>query len=108
MDAVKSIIPNPADIVGGVVGSVGGFFKSVIPGLASGGIVTKPTLAVIGEAGPEAVIPLSQAGGMGTVINLNVTAGMGTDGAEVGQQIVTALQSWSRQNGSIPITTVSQ
>ena len=107
-DAVKSIIPSPSDIVGGVVSSAKGFFKSVIPGLADGGIVTRPTLAVVGEAGPEAVIPLNQAGGMGTVINLNVTAGMGTDGAEVGQQIVTALQSWSRQNGSIPITTVSQ
>lgn len=30
-----------------------------IPGFAKGGIVTKPTLAVIGEDGPEAVVPLS-------------------------------------------------
>jgi phage-related protein len=30
-----------------------------IPYLAAGGIVTRPTLAVIGEAGPEAVIPLN-------------------------------------------------
>lgn len=30
-----------------------------IPGLAAGGIVTSPTLAVVGEGGPEAVIPLS-------------------------------------------------
>ena len=30
---------------------------------ASGGIVTKPTIALIGEAGPEAVVPLSQAPG---------------------------------------------
>ena len=30
------------------------------PALASGGIVKKPTVALIGEAGPEAVIPLSQ------------------------------------------------
>jgi len=32
----------------------------VIPGMAAGGIVSRPTLAVVGEAGPEAVIPLSQ------------------------------------------------
>ena len=32
-----------------------------IPHLASGGIVTRPTLAVIGERGPEAVIPLNGA-----------------------------------------------
>ena len=30
--------------------------------MAEGGIITKPTLALIGEAGPEAVIPLSRAG----------------------------------------------
>ena len=31
-----------------------------IPRLAAGGIVTDPTLALVGEAGPEAVIPLSK------------------------------------------------
>lgn len=33
-----------------------------IPVLAKGGIVSSPTLAVIGEKGPEAVVPLSQLG----------------------------------------------
>lgn len=38
-----------------------------IPAMASGGIVRRPTLALIGEAGPEAVVPLSRAGlGLGT------------------------------------------
>jgi len=36
-----------------------------IPLLADGGIVTGPTLAMIGEAGPEAVVPLNRAGRMG-------------------------------------------
>jgi hypothetical protein len=31
-----------------------------IPAMAKGGIVTRPTLALIGEAGPEAVVPLGQ------------------------------------------------
>jgi tape measure domain-containing protein len=35
----------------------------VIQGFAGGGIVTGPTLAMIGEAGPEAIIPLNQLGG---------------------------------------------
>lgn len=44
--------------------------KSVpIPKMAAGGIVTGPTLAMIGEAGPEAVIPLGKSGGMGTSVN---------------------------------------
>jgi hypothetical protein len=34
-------------------------FSSLIPQLASGGIVNSPTIAMIGEAGPEAVIPLA-------------------------------------------------
>ena len=34
-----------------------------ITALAKGGIVTRPTLALIGEAGPEAVVPLSGAAG---------------------------------------------
>lgn len=33
--------------------------------LAQGGIVTRPTLALIGEAGPEAVVPLSGGGARG-------------------------------------------
>lgn len=35
-----------------------------IPKLAKGGVLTKPTLNVAGEAGPEAVIPLSKLGSM--------------------------------------------
>ena len=36
-----------------------------VPQLAEGGIVTKPTLAMIGEAGPEAVVPLGGGGAAG-------------------------------------------
>ena len=48
------------------VGRVGGFAIGLpdLPYLAQGGIVTEPTLAVLGEKGPEAVVPLGQ-GGMG-------------------------------------------
>jgi TP901 family phage tail tape measure protein len=41
-----------------------------IPKLAAGGIVRSPTLAMLGEAGPEAVIPLGRGGGMGITINI--------------------------------------
>lgn len=43
------------------LGRVSGFVSKMtswIPGLQEGGIVTKPTLAMVGEKGPEAVIPL--------------------------------------------------
>jgi len=44
-----------------------------VPHLAEGGIVTSPTLALIGESGPEAVVPLGSGGAAGggpTVIQL--------------------------------------
>lgn len=40
-----------------------GFSIPDIPMLAAGGFVTQPTLALIGESGPEAVMPLSSLGG---------------------------------------------
>jgi hypothetical protein len=44
-----------------------------IPKLASGGIVNSPTLALIGEAGPEAVVPLSRMNGAGgTTVHIHV------------------------------------
>jgi len=44
-------------------GSIGGHSDHVHLALAKGGIVTRPTTALIGERGPEAVIPLSRGGG---------------------------------------------
>jgi hypothetical protein len=76
-----------------------GFSMPDIPMLAAGGIVTGPTLAMIGEAGPEAVIPLdrmSQMGGGGTTVNINVNGGDP-------QSVVNALRTYMRQNGSVPI-----
>lgn len=43
-----------------------------IPMLANGGIVNKPTLAVIGEAGAEAVIPLDRLSGLGGAFRVQV------------------------------------
>ena len=85
--------------------SIGTFNLPNIPAMAEGGIVSQPTLALIGEAGPEAVVPLSRGGsGMGsTSIVINVSAGMGTDGRAVGRQVVEALKQYERQNGPIPV-----
>jgi hypothetical protein len=48
--------------------------------LATGGIVTSPTLSLIGEAGPEAVIPLSKMGSMGSNITVNVGGSVISEG----------------------------
>lgn len=73
-----------------------GFDVPNIPELANGGIVTSPTLAMIGEAGPEAVIPLDRAGAMGNNVTINVHGGDPN-------AVVDALRRYMRQNGSVPI-----
>jgi hypothetical protein len=51
-----------------------------IPLMADGGIVSKPTLAMIGEAGSEAVIPLDRMGSMGTRVTVNVAGSVISEG----------------------------
>jgi hypothetical protein len=77
-----------------------GFDVPNIPMLAEGGIVNKATLAVIGEAGPEAVVPLSRAGEFGMGGGGNVT--IHVNGGDP-QAVVDALKRWMKTNGSIPI-----
>jgi phage-related protein len=71
--------------------------RNSIPRMADGGIVTSPTLALIGEAGPEAVVPLSRMGQMSGPTNITVNV----QGADP-QQVVNALERYVRQNGSLP------
>jgi TP901 family phage tail tape measure protein len=68
-----------------------------IPFFARGGIVTSPTLGVIGERGPEAVIPLDRFGGGmggGNTINITVTS------ADP-QAVVEAIRRYTRANGPL-------
>lgn len=65
-----------------------------VPKLAAGGIVTRPTLALIGEAGPEAVIPLNKMGG-GNTFNIYAL----TANAEVGRKVYEALREYERTTG---------
>lgn len=83
----------------------GGRFSYQRP-FADGGIVTRPiSNALVGEAGPEAIIPLDRfddvVGKRGGNITINVNAGMGTDGAAVGEQIVNAIRKYERTSGQV-------
>jgi hypothetical protein len=56
------------------------FLGRLIP-MANGGIVNSPTTALIGEAGPEAVIPLNRMGSMGgSTVNIVVNGSVTTEG----------------------------
>jgi len=71
--------------------------------MAKGGIVTGPTNAIIGEAGPEAVVPLSGANSakLGTTYNIVVNAGIGTSGSQVGKEIVDAIKKFEKTSGPV-------
>jgi hypothetical protein len=79
-----------------------GFDVPDIPMLAEGGIVTSPTLSMIGESGPEAVIPLSKLGSMGFGGGANITVNV--NGGDP-NSIVRALQQYVRQSGPVPVNT---
>lgn len=81
-----------------------GFDVPNIPMLANGGIVTSPTLALIGEGnGPEAVIPLNRMGdfGMGGGMNITVQAGLVSTPDQIGQLIIEAIQRAQRRSGQV-------
>jgi hypothetical protein len=77
-----------------------GFSVPQIPMLAQGGIVNQATLAVIGESGPEAVVPLDRMGefGMGGGNNVTINVNGGDPNA-----VVDALRAYMFRNGSVPI-----
>jgi hypothetical protein len=70
--------------------------------MAQGGIITKPTQLLAGEAGAEAIIPLDRLQS-GMTINLTINAGMGTDPAKLGDEIVDVLTRYQRRYGALPL-----
>jgi len=76
-----------------LVGRVGGFSVGMpqipeIPSLAKGGVVSRPTLAMLGESGPEAVVPLGR-GGAGMTVNLVINGDI--NGMDDFEQKVTSV-----------------
>jgi len=78
-----------------------------IPLMAEGGVVTRPTLAMIGEAGAEAVIPLDKMGGMGTTVNINVAGSVISEG-ELQSVIQDALYNLNRSGAVTQLTNLGR
>ena len=87
--ATNPVIPDYAQMFGGFTP------------FARGGIVTRPMMGLVGEAGPEAIIPLSQLGSGGANISITVNAGLGANGPEIGDAIVEALRRYQFRNGAL-------
>lgn len=82
----KSLASGPSFGIGG---------NTLLPHFASGGIVTQPTVGLIGEAGPEAIIPLNKANSLGSVqitITGNTFMGDREAAEKIGDQIISALK----------------
>lgn len=87
--------------VEGFGASVAGFLGATP--MANGGIVKKPTLSLIGEAGPEAVIPLDK---LGSSRNAPMNITINVSDADP-QAVVDALEKYVRENGSAAISTTT-
>ena len=88
-----------------------------VSAFAIGGVVSSAMEAIIGEHGSEAVLPLSSPKAMrmvadaitaqssgsntGATYNLTINAGMGTNGASLGREIVEAIKVFERRNGEV-------
>ena len=79
-----------------------------VPAMAAGGIVHRPTLALIGEAGPEAVVPLNgrqPLGGGGNTFNVSLSLNDATfDGysseASFARRVLEALSQEAERRGA--------
>ena len=67
-----------------------------IPHMASGGIVRRPTLALIGESGPEAVVPLSGAA-LGASASYETTIVL--DGEKIARSSAKRIPKYMREMG---------
>lgn len=119
VDAAKFVFNSVARLWNNTVGKIGFEIPSWVPGvggkkfsipdiplLAAGAVVTRPTLAMIGEGGaPEAVVPLDRAHEFGfggrepvTVINVEFT---GVTTREAADQVVKVLEDHFRRGGAL-------
>jgi hypothetical protein len=70
--------------------------------MADGGVVTRATSIIAGEAGPEAIIPLDRLGSMGGGdINITVSAGVISSPDQIGQQLIELIQKAQRRSGTV-------
>ena len=102
LDALDKVTAGKArKTIGGIIGKQLLGPLGSIPGFADGGIVTSPTLAMIGEAGPEAVVPLNgKNGGMGGNVTINVSGGI-SSAADIGRSVVDALTQYTQVYGPL-------
>ena len=103
IDAVSNVIDKAKSIPGaGIVSSAIGAISGILP-FADGGIVTGPTVGLVGEAGPEAIIPLDRLGSMGGGMNVTINLPAGSNGDDV----IAAINREARRTGAPQLQTAT-
>jgi len=101
------------NVQGQIAGTQNALDQIQIAPLATGGIALGAALSLIGEGGPEAVIPLDRldsmlsgknAGAAPIIYNINVTADTRTGGAKAGEEVINALKKWNNSNGDYQVS----
>lgn len=75
--------------------------SGLIPFMAEGGIVNKPTLAMIGESGSEAVVPLDRLNSGGDTYNITINSKIADN--TLPDLLVAELRKFNRRSGAIDI-----
>jgi hypothetical protein len=97
LNKIQVTIPKWVPLIGGLQFGVN---IPKIPMLAEGGIVDSPTLALIGEAGPEAVVPLNkQNNPMMNDQPLNIT--LQINSTTLGKVTIDSINKLTRQEGKL-------
>jgi hypothetical protein len=76
-------------------------FSSFMPFMADGGIVNRPTVAMIGEAGSEAIIPLDRLNTGGDTYNITINSKIADN--TLPDLLVAELRKFNRRSGAIDI-----
>lgn len=116
----RSLVNGMIDMVNGLIGRLNSLLEFTIPvpfgpdirvnapdlanipKLAEGGLVMGPQVALIGEAGPELVVPLDKLGQVGGRASYQITIQTGVgDPREIGRQVVDAIKQYERTAGPV-------
>lgn len=108
VEKIAAPIEDLEKAIGQLVSGIQGGQTAYLKPMAAGGFVATPTPALVGEAGPEVVMPLDRferAIGLGnkegSSYNISINAGMGSDPVSIGREVVNAIKRYESVSGKV-------